>query len=356
MIRLKPTIVILLIGVITMTLVSCHRSKSAGKIKTQSGYETETLLDNLESPWSIAFLPDGEMIFTERTGHLFGFDGKNKDEIARLDVMQEGESGLLGAAVDPKFNENHRIYLYSTYNGNNGPANQVARYELVNGVLSSPTVLLDEIPASQFHDGGRIKFGPDGYLYVTVGDAAVPGNAQDINSLSGKILRMTTDGAVPSDNPFGNYVYSYGNRNPEGLAWRPGTNMLYSSEHGPTHHDELNIITKGANYGWPRTCEDQDKNTVKPIVCFPDVTLAPSGMDFYEGDLYVGCLRGEQLRKIELSADGRSVVAQTELFGNLGRIRDAVAHEGWLYIATNNTDGRGNPQPGDDRIIRIRKK
>ena len=216
-------------------------------------------------------------------------------------------------------------------------------------------ILLDDIPSARFHDGGRIKFGPDGLLYITTGDATVPSTAQDLNSLAGKLLRMNKSGTIPEDNPFENYVYSYGHRNPQGIAWSDDGD-LFSAEHGPTRNDELNLIVEGANYGWPVECDDvfDEYEYTNPVRCYQEFTLAPSAISFYKGDLYIAGLRGAQVRRIIFDSDG-SVIKEEELFGELGRIREVVSHDGYLYITTSNRDGRGLPRVGDDKILRIFK-
>ena len=316
----------------------------------QQGYETEILAQNLETPWAIDFLPDGEMIFTERGGKVSIFNNSTTKIVGTINVTQMGESGLLGIAVDPEFDKNKFVYIY--YTSQNG--NRISRFTL-NGTLQNETVLIDRIPNAQFHNGGRLKFGPDGKLYATTGDTTNSQSAQDINSLGGKILRINKDGTVPSDNPFGNYVYSYGHRDPQGITWNPLTKEMYESEHGATKNDEINIITKGGNYGWPIYQGDKSApGYIKPIAVYTDFTLAPSGIAYYNDILYVAGLRGSQLRKITLSADGNSVTGQKALFTDLGRIREVVEHNGYIYISTSNRDGRGIPQSGDDKIIRIK--
>jgi glucose/arabinose dehydrogenase len=320
----------------------------------EAGFETEVLLENLDTPWSIDFLPDDVMIFTERGGRVTISDGRRTKTIGDLDVSEESESGLLGLAVDPEFDKNKFIYIYYTYKGKDAKWNKVSRFTL-NENLTNETVLLDKIPSARFHDGGRIKFGPDGKLYVTTGDATKPSTSQDKKSLAGKILRMNKDGSMAGHNPFGNYVYSYGHRNPQGIVWHPSTKELYSSEHGPSKRDEINIIKKGKNYGWPEEkCDETTGKYEDPIVCYADFTIAPSGIAFYKGDLYVAGLRGTQLRRIKLDKNNK-VIKEEELFTELGRIRDAVSHNGYLYILTNNRDGRGIPRAGDDKIIRVKK-
>lgn len=176
--------------------------------------------------------------------------------------------------------------------------------------------------------------------------------AQDVNSLAGKVLRINKDGSIPEDNPFGNEIYSYGHRNPQGLAWHPITGDLYATEHGAVRNDEINIIIKGKNYGWPLVeCESKDYQS--PIRCYKNFTLAPSGTFFYNGDLYIAGLRGKQLRKIRFNKDYKTILEEEEIITDLGRIRDVVERDGYLYVATSNRDGRGIPRPGDDKIIKI---
>ncbi len=315
----------------------------------QKGFEIEILAENLDTPWAIDFLPDGRMIFTERNGIVSILENGKIKIVANLNVSEVSESGLLGIAVDPEFDKNNFVYVYYTHE--NG--NRVSRFVL-NEKLENERILLDDIPNARFHDGGRIKFGPDGKLYVTTGDATVPSSAQDINSLAGKILRMNKDGSVPAGNPFGNYAYSYGHRNPQGLAWHPLSKELYSSEHGPTRNDEINFISKGENYGWPIEECDKTAEYAKPLRCYAEFTLAPSGIAFYNNDLYVAGLRGTQLRKIVLDKDHKTILYEEELFSDLGRVREVVEHDGYLYIATSNKDGRGVPRANDDKIIRIK--
>ena len=316
----------------------------------QKGYEIEVLVENLDTPWAIDFLPDNSMIFTERYGRVSILDKGELKIIGNIAVNEKSESGLLGITVDTEFTKNKFIYIYYTHE----KGNRVSRF-ILNETLKDEFILIDNIPHARFHDGGRIKFGPDGKLYVTTGDATIPSSAQNINSLAGKILRINKDGSIPKDNPFGNYVYSYGHRNPQGIAWHPITGDLYESEHGPTRNDEINIIVKGENYGWPNIeCDEYSGIYVNPIICYNYFTLAPSGISFYKNDLYVASLRGTQLRKISFNKDYKTITSEEELFSNLGRIREVVEHDGYLYISTSNKDWRGIPRLNDDKIIRIR--
>ncbi|ALS24706.1 PQQ-dependent sugar dehydrogenase [Paenibacillus naphthalenovorans] len=342
-------------------------------------YKQEIIATGLDIPWEIEFAPDGRIFFTERGGSLRLIDqGKLVDEpVFRFDdkLYTQGEAGLLGLALDPKFNENHYMYAYHTYMNGNQPLNRVVRLKESGGKATLDKVLLDGMPGNRIHDGGRIKFGPDGLLYVTNGDAASPSVAQDIGVPAGKILRIHPDGSIPADNPFpGSPVYSFGHRNPQGLAWHPETGQLYSSEHGQSAHDEINRIEPGANYGWPLVQGDEteakpDNNhtdkagpgpLMKPILHSHTVTWAPSGMTFisqgpWKGHLLVANLRGTQVLHVVLTEDGKGVHASDALLkGEFGRIRTVTeAPDGSIYILTNNRDGRGNPKDDDDKIVRF---
>lgn len=309
--------------------------------------EREVLVENLDTPWGIDFLPNGVMIFTERPGTVSVLEGGKRRTVGKVEALEEGEGGLLGVAVDPDFGRNGYIYLYYS----RPAANRVSRFVLRNNSLAEEKPILDGIPRARFHNGGRIAFGPDGKLYITTGDALEPPHAQDRNSLAGKILRLNKDGSVPPDNPFGNAVWAYGLRNPQSLAWHPETRELYVTDHGPTAHDEIDRIERGGNYGWPRVCGEPDSG-IPPVRCYTEFTLAPSGAAFVGDDLFVAGLRGEQLRRVTIR-NGK-VVSEDEFLKGLGRMRTVVLRGGWLYVGTSNRDGRGRPRASDDRILRLR--
>ncbi|MER3461425.1 MAG: glucose dehydrogenase [candidate division GAL15 bacterium] len=322
----------------------------------------------LEIPWSIAFAPDGRAFVTERPGRVRVVrEGRlDPQPVVTLPVAHVGEGGLLGLALHPRFPAKPFVYVYYTYQ-RDGLRNRVERLRESGGRLLRDRVILDDIPGAFVHDGGRIRFGPDGMLYVGTGDARQPSLAQDPRSLAGKILRITPDGAVPPDNPFpGSPVYSLGHRNVQGLAWHPQTRRLYATEHGPSGergfaHDEVNLIRPGANYGWPDLLCGQGSRPefVDAVACSGDETWAPSGADFvtrgsWRGRLLVANLRGAHLRAFLLSPDGMRVDRQEVVLSGFGRLREVVEGPGGaLYVLTSNRDGRGRPTEGDDRILRI---
>src|SRR3989344_1182867 len=232
--------------------------ETAERVNSSSASEATTtnpmiVAENLRIPWDIAFLPSGELLVTERSGTLLRIgDDQKKYEIEG--VHHRGEGGLLGIALHPDFERNKLLYLYLTTKDGGGVSNRIERYRYHDDELTERLEILSGIPGSLYHDGGPIAFGPEGFLYITTGDAGEAQNAQEKNSFAGKILRIEDDGTIPADNPFGNVVYSYGHRNPQGLTW-DDQGRLWSTEHGrsglQSGYDELNLIEKGKNYGWP---------------------------------------------------------------------------------------------------------
>lgn len=307
---------------------------------------------NLEVPWSIAFLPDGSMLVTERPGLVkhVSQDGKVR-EIARVSVQNPGEGGLHGVVLDPNFGENKNVYLYYTYRAQGDRTlNRVVRFRLEDNKLIEEKIIVDEIPGAPFHDGGRIKFGPDGFLYITTGDAQDPSRAQDRDSLAGKILRVTRDGDPAPGNPFGTRIYSYGHRNPQGITW-DSQGKLWETEHGSSATDELNLIDPGKNYGWPEIRGDQTRaGMVSPIIQSGSQTWAPGGAAYLNGSIFFAGLRGSALYEYKIS-ENRIV---EHFKGEFGRIRDVIlGPDNMLYITTSNRDGRGKVREGDDKIIRV---
>ena len=318
--------------------------------------KVETVVTDVEVPWALAFAPDGRLFFTERAGRLrVVIEGKLAAEpVARLAVWASVEAGLMGLALDPDFARNGHLYVCYTTARGRGAINRIARLVLHGSRAGDERVLLDDMPAAGIHDGCRLKFGPDGKLYATMGDAASPPRAQQRDSLSGKILRIEADGSVPADNPFrGSPVWSLGHRNPQGLAW-DAAGRLWESEHGSSAHDEINLIQPGHNYGWPDVRGRETRNgLIPPVLESGDETWAPSGIAVLHGALYVAALRGQRLLKIAI-ADGKVGAVTALLTNEYGRLRDVVAGpDGALWVATNNRDGRGSPRAGDDRILRV---
>ncbi len=331
----------------------------------------ELVAKELKAPWALAFVPDGRIFITEKEGNLrvvVEDELRDSPYLTIEEVAPEGEGGLLGVAVDPNFSINGYFYVYYTYKENNGGlANRVVRWQDAGQTAGNLTVILDGIPGNRIHNGGRLKFGPDGKLYVTTGDAASSPLAQDMRSLAGKILRINGDGTIPADNPFpGSLVYSYGHRNPQGLAWHPETGALFATEHGPVGNDEVNLIVAGGNYGWPEVGGDETgEGFIPPVLHSGIETWAPSGAAFYDGDmmqaywkgrLLFAALRGQRIVWVEFRPEEFvQVQEQDSLFvRQQGRIRDVVlGPDGYLYFLTNNLDGRGRPREGDDLLLRI---
>lgn len=330
-------------------------------------FRVEVVATNLQIPWSMAFAPDGRLFVTERPGRVRVFAaGSTTSEVALTidDVFAQGEAGVLGLTLDPAFASNRFVYVYYTARVGAGAANRVVRYREAGGRLAEAAVLLDNIPANQIHDGGRLRFGPDGLLYISTGDAAMTSLAQDVASLAGKILRLNRDGTTPRENPFSSPIYSYGHRNPQGLDWHPGNGSLWASEHGASGNDEVNVIEAGANYGWPRIEAAQTMPGMRTPVVFYPSAVAPSGTSFYRGtrfpafanNLFVATLRGEHILRLRVDAGPPPrVVAQERLLTDrFGRIRDVIiGFDGLIYFCTSNRDGRGETVATDDRIARL---
>ena len=324
---------------------------------TPADFSVEVVAEGLDIPWEVAFLPDGDMLVTERSGSLIRI-GQDRKSIPVEGVSHIGEGGLLGLTLHPDFENNATLYLYLTSQVDGAITNRVESYMLIDDRLENRTVILDGIPGAANHDGGRIEFGPDGYLYITTGDAGKPESAQDINSLAGKILRVTETGAVPEDNPFQSPVYSYGHRNPQGLAW-DDSGRLWSTEHGrsgfASGFDELNLVEAGKNYGWPVIQGDETREGMQTPVLHSGATntWAPGDVEFFQGKLYFSGLRGRSLYVYDLE-EGSSNRFRAYFEGDYGRLRAVrIGPDGFLYITTSNRDGRGQPNEGDDKLLRI---
>lgn len=340
---------------------------SASFLPRQLPYDIQVIAENLYVPWAIDISDSNKLYFTERSGTIRVIQNGILLPQPLITFpppfISQGEGGLMGLVLDPNFSQNHYIYVMYSYLEGNQIYNRVARLVENNNRASINRIIIDKIPGSQVHNGGRLKIGPDQKLYISTGDATNPSLSQDPTSLAGKILRLELDGSIPLDNPLRNSpVYSLGHRNPQGLAWSP-RNILYSSDHGPSAHDEINIIYPGANYGWPLVQGDE---TSPLIMSFPPLinsgldTWAPSGITFitqgpWEGKLLVATLRGQRLLAISLNEDGTVVENVESLLPNeYGRLREVIqANDGSIYITTSNRDGRGTIQAADDKIIRL---
>lgn len=330
-------------------------------------YDIEVIATNLLVPWAIAISEEGKLYVTERSGSIWILDNGRflSEPLIRFafPFISQGEGGLMGIALDPDFTNNRFIYVMHTYYDDGRLYNRVVRLVEENDKAVVDRVLIDHIPGSSVHNGGRIKIGPDQKLYIATGDAGEGELAQDLSSLAGKILRINTDGSIPEDNPFKNSpVYTLGHRNPQGLAWSPD-NELYATEHGPTAHDEINRILPGRNYGWPIVKGDEITNRIEveiPLVHSGDVTWAPSGLAFIEDGVWnnrlmAGGLRGEELILLTLNNDGTKMEnIELWLKNSFGRFREVLStSDGTIYLTTSNQDGRGNPDNTDDKIIRL---
>ena len=371
-----------LIFALLVVALACNQpppGRGAGEVETSPGaqvsFRVESVVSGLMVPWSIVWSPDGRMIFSERAGRVRVVEGgklRPQPLLTVSDVESTGESGLMSVALHPRFTTNHWLYLSYAYKGD-GQRVRVVRYREASEGLVDLTVIIENIPAAQFHAGCRIKFGPDEKLYITTGDATNRALAQQLSSLAGKTLRVNDDGTVPSDNPFFGQnnaraeIWSYGHRNAQGLDWQQGSNLMFQTEHGPSGFDgpgggdEVNIVERGKNYGWPEIHHKQTRAGMESPVLEYTPACAPASGAFYRGNafpqfrgnFFFGCLRGERIIRVVL--DGRRVVSQENLLDKkYGRIRDiAEGPDGFIYFSTSNRDGRGTPAGDDDRIMRL---
>jgi glucose/arabinose dehydrogenase len=341
----------------------------------------DTVASGLEVPWSIGFAPDERIFVSERVGRIRVIEhGRLRAEPwATLPVAAQGEAGLMGIAIAPDFETSRAVYAVATIEREGALLNRVLRFTDEGGKAGEPVIVLDNIPAAVFHAGDAIAFGPDGMLYVATGDAREPRTAQDVGSLAGKVLRMTSTGAVPADNPTpGSLVYARGVRNMQGIAWDPSTGHAFGTDHGPSGfpnerfrqgRDELNVIPRDGNLGWPTVAgQSRDRRFTPPLADWSSPGIAPAGLAFYSGphapwagSVFVAALKGEQLRRVTLVRDSATApgwrVGDDEplLVGRYGRLRAvAMGPDGLVYFTTSNRDGRGAPRPGDDHILRLR--
>lgn len=340
---------------------------------TLDNYKVETYASGLVVPWDIAFVSKNRAYVTERPGRVRLIENGRLQPrpYATISAAVSGEGGLMGIALHPNYPNPRWVYLM--YTASDG--NRISRFTDTGSGLSNEVIIVRGIPSAMYHDGGIIRFGPDGMLYIGTGDERHPERAQDRSSLNGKILRVTPDGKVPSDNPFrGSLVYAYGLRNVQGLAWNPANGDLWATNHGPSGelglegHDSVFIIRKGANYGWPRTLGVTNySSVVPPVLFFPEPGVPPAGALFYTGSLmpelrgnfFFASLREEHLQHVVLS--GPQTISRIERWwqigeneGQYGRLRAVVqGPDGAIYVTTSNRDGRGRVRPGDDKILRI---
>jgi glucose/arabinose dehydrogenase len=325
-------------------------------IPWQPGDKTTILETGLDAPWSVVPLASGSALISERDdGTILERLPQGGTRVAGKvpGVVHNGEGGLLGLAVQ-KVSAPPFLYAYET----TAKDNRVVRMPL-NGLpgsysIGAPVDVITGIPKAGNHDGGRIAFGPDGMLYITAGDASNSPSAQDVNALSGKILRLTPDGAVPNDNPFpGSPTWSYGHRNAQGIGW-DSHGTMWASEFGQNTWDELNIITPGSDYGWPNVEGiGKDPKYTDPVYQWSTSEASPSGLAVVGDTIFMSALRGERLWTIWSTAGAAPVTVKPFFDGTFGRIRDVVAHGNALWILTNNTDGRGSPRSGDDKLIEV---
>lgn len=339
--------------------------------------EAQVVVEGLEVPWALGFLPGGDVLVTERPGRLrLVKDGALVSKpLATLEVARSGEGGLLGLAVDPDFAANRLVYLYLTARSGGDALNRIERWKLSEDHLSATLdkVLLADIPSASVHDGGRLRFGPDGMLYAGTGDARTPSDSRDRKKLAGKILRLTRDGGIPADNPFpGSYVFASGLRNTQGFDWRDGT-TLYVVDHGPSGDtgrsgaDEINVVKAGDDLGWPEifSCETRD-GLVTPSLTF-ERAAPPGGAAIYRGTriagwkdaLVVGTLGSRHLHLVRFATGTRRVERHEVYFqgdppSGLRRLREVqMGPDGELYVTTSNCDGRGTCPASKDRVLRI---
>lgn len=312
-----------------------------------------TVVDGIPVPWGIAFLPDGSALVGARdTGDLYRVGRGSKKVVGTLDVRSRidegGETGLLGLALHPDFATNRLLFAYLSTDDDN----RIVRMTF-DGGLGRPQPILTGIATSTHHNGGGLVFGPDGLLYASTGDAEDTSTPQDKQSLNGKVLRLTDRGRPAPGNPFGNEVFSYGHRNVEGIRFDEH-GRLWASEFGDKGADELNLIRRGKDYGWPYVEGSDGKGGyADPLAQWPVDECSPSGIAIAAGRAWLGTLQGECVWSVVLDGPDRGKTRQ-HFAGDYGRLRSvALAPDGSLWVTTSNRDGRADPRPGDDRILRV---
>ncbi len=340
----------------------------------QTPVRAEAIVTGLEVPWGMAFLPGGDMLVTERPGRLRLVRGGQlqPQPVATIATVATGEGGLLGIVAHPDFATNRLFYLYYTRDNQGTPVNRVERWQLSpdGRSASADRVMLDGIPAARFHNGGRLRFGPDGMLYIGTGDGRQPETSQAVASLAGKILRLMPDGRIPSDNPFaGQPAFILGIRNTQGFDW-PSTTTLWVTDHGPsgelgrTGHDEVNVANAVDNLGWPTIYGCESKPPLRSPALTWQAAVPPGGAAIYtgnaipewKGSLLIGTLGSRHLHRVIFDpTDPQRLQGHEVYFQNtLGRLREVMmGPDGELYVTTSNCDGRGNCPPDKDKILRI---
>ena len=335
--------------------------------QAESTLKSKVLASNLSYPWEILWGPDNMIWMTERNGRISKVNpttGQVTPLITVADVRSRGEGGMLGMVLHPQFQANPYVFVaYNYENSSSGYTEKVVRFTYNGQTLTSPVTIFDNIDAAGIHNGCRLLI-IDSKLYITTGDASNQSTPLNKNSVNGKVLRVNLDGTIPSDNPFPNSpVWSFGHRNAQGFVY--ANNILYSSEHGPSSDDEINIIEKGRNYGWPNVeglCNDATEraycnaNNVKPPIYVWSPTEAVCGLDYYSGDLIsewknsllLCTLKGSKIIQLKLSADKKTITSGAEFFENdFGRLRDiCVSPQGKVYVCTSN---------GNDKLVEISK-
>ena len=354
----------IVIGVLLISF-GCKKDRNDGD-QTPVDLKTKVLVSNLTLPWELVYGPDNHIWFTEKSGKISRLNPANSQVTALhtiTEVRVQGEGGLLGMALHPNFNASPFVYVFYGYG--TPYKNKLVRFSYANNALGSPLTLLDNIPASNNHNGSRLLIVGD-KLFVTTGDAEDLSTPQNLNSVAGKVLRLNLDGTIPTDNPFpNNAVWSYGHRNAQGLV--AVGNKIFSSEHGPNSDDEVNIIEKGRNYGWPTVkgkCDESsetafcNQNNVAESIIQWTPTIAPSGMTYYNSNyipqfknsLLLAFLKGERLMQLKLNDAQTAIVETKDLYlGEFDRIRAVTqSPEGKIYICTSNGGGK-------DQIVEISK-
>ncbi len=347
-----------LLGLSLLTGIYCSKSNNNPAPVGQVPLRDSVVAGNLQFPWEILWGPDDHIWMTERGGRISRFDpqtGNRSTLITISDVVSNGEGGLLGMALHPSFSSTPYVYvIYNYMNGGNYREKLVRyTYNTSSQTLGSPATLLDDIAAASIHNGSRLLIVGD-KLFISTGDASNTSLAQTISSPNGKILRLNLDGSIPADNPQpGNPYWSWGHRNPQGLVYANG--RLYSSEHGPSSNDEINIIEKGRNYGWPNVegfCDESSESSfcssqqvAEPIIAWTP-TIATAGLDYYQYDLIpqwknsllLATLKNQRLYQLKLNTTGNAIDSSaTYLNGTYGRLRDiCISPAGKVYVCTSN--------------------